>query len=210
LVKNSKDKGNRYERLIAKEMGKYWGAVFNRSPGSGSYRGSREHELTGDLVTDPADKFPFSLEAKNRQTGNWTLESVVLNKHDVKNWYAQSVNDARRAGLVPMLVFTRNYADDFVMIPYEADTFSKILNNKYPIMATVVTYIDEIKDTEHSYLVQVTTLDGFRSLDKNHYIDTFYKNDDWEKTEITLQSEDNRTVSEQATSILDIMFNDDD
>lgn len=206
---NSKNKGNIYERKIAKEMGNYWGAVFNRSPGSGSYRGSREAELTGDLVTDPADKFPFSLEAKNRQTGDWTLESIVLNKHDVMNWWAQSVGDAERSGnLAPMLVFTRNYADDFVMIPFESETFAKILNYNQPGMVTVVTYEDEMKEEVHSYLVIVTTLEGFMAIEKQHYIDTYLDNNNWKNTQIYTEGREDETVREAASSILDQMFGD--
>lgn len=204
---HSKNKGNNYERKIAKIFGEHWESEFSRVWNSGSYRGSaRADQIVGDIVTDPSDNYPFVIEAKHRE-GGWTLESVMINKHDVRNWWKQVVDDAERVGKTPLLVFTRNYAEDFVMIPYDQGIYRTLITSGHPIVTTPITYEDKMTESERTFVVLITTVEGYTSIDKKEYIER-YSEDTWRDTEIRIQEEEKETISEQATNVLDLMFGD--
>lgn len=206
MARNSKRKGNAYELKLAKELGDHWGSVFNRTPGSGAYRGAREDEMVGDIVTDPADRYPFVIEAKNRE-GGWTLESIVLDRHDIKNWWQQVVEDAERVDKIPLLIFTRNYAEDFVMMPYHKETHSKLMSKGFEHMITTVTYHDELETLDRTFIVLIYTLEGYKYIRKEFYLEHL-SNYDWQSTEITIDDREEKTIQESANDILSMMFGD--
>lgn len=161
---SSKQKGNKYERKVSKDFTEWWGTEFYRAPGSGSLHWSADLNLAGDVVTGPEAGFPFVIEAKNRQSGDWTLESIVLDKHDIKNWWAQVVVDARRVKKTPMLVFTRNRAEDFVMIPYTEEAYNMIMGTDNPVMRTWLAYEEELTKQKEKFDVLVTTITGLSTF----------------------------------------------
>lgn len=179
MSKNSKQKGNRYELKIAKEISKWWGADFHRVPASGGLGWGQDMRVAGDIVAPPNVPFPFVLELKNRETGNWTLESIMLNIHDIKHWWQQVVNDSRRVERVPCLIFTRNRAKDFIMIPYYEDTYNDLVEEGYPVQRTVVTYEEELSQQEESFDVLITTMEGFTSRKPKYWVE--FPWGDWEE-----------------------------
>lgn len=203
-------KGKAYERKVAKYLSNWWKPFkFSRVPQSGAYRGANESEFAGDIATEPASRFPFVVECKHRE-GGWTLESVLLNKLDVRNWWAQCVGDARRVKRSPLLIFTRNYADDFVMIPYREDVYEEIVQRKDPVMRTVVTYKDEVTLVEESFDVLVTTIGGLTKFSKDYLIDR-YSGDGWEAATLieyeTSSQEEEKDLGEEIGSLLDKVRN---
>lgn len=68
MRKNSRNKGSRFERTIAKAWESWTGYKFSRTPGSGGW--AKAKDAMGDLVcTDEkhSRRFPFSIECKNYQ-----------------------------------------------------------------------------------------------------------------------------------------------
>ena len=74
---NSKNKGNRFERTIAKFFQDWTGYKFSRTPGSGGW--AKAKDSFGDLVcTDEkhSRRFPFSIECKSYQ--DLKFEHILL------------------------------------------------------------------------------------------------------------------------------------
>lgn len=170
---SSKSKGNTYERKIAKVFTNWWGHDHYRVPASGALNWASDMNISGDITTIPEAHNPFVMELKNRQTGNWTLESVVLGVHDVHNWWAQVVRDATETHKVPLLIFTRNRAKDFIMLPYSDFIYTKFENADLPSMVTTIHYKNETTDTIYYYRVFVSTLDSFMSFEPKFWKDYY-------------------------------------
>lgn len=108
---NSRTKGNRFERAMAKWFTEWTGYEFGRVPGSGSLRWKKTDSITGDITcTDDkhARRFLFSVECKSYQ--EIRFEHLLLNKKSCKinNFWAQAFNDAERAGKLPILIMKYN------------------------------------------------------------------------------------------------------
>lgn len=122
---NSKQKGSEYERKIAKILSKWWGEEFNRTPMSGGLHWKQDNRVAGDIVTPPDSVYPWTTECKKRQ--EWDLEQVLKGTGDVEKWWSQAVGDGERVGLRPLLIFSKNFAPDYVMLDYK--DFCKLTNN---------------------------------------------------------------------------------
>lgn len=107
---NSKSKGSKNERAIAKLLTLWTGYEFARVPMSGGLGWQNRIQVTGDVIpTDPKEmvKFPFSVEAKFYR--EIVLDSPLLD-HRAKwqDWWDQSCNDAERSGKLPLVFMRRN------------------------------------------------------------------------------------------------------
>ena len=111
---NSRAKGARQERRIAKILGEYWGCKGTRVPLSGGWAKDR---ATGDVILD--DQWPFSIEIKHYKTVDW-LAVLSSDKCDLASFLQQAVNDAARMGKIPMLIARENAKKEFVFIPHES------------------------------------------------------------------------------------------
>lgn len=117
-VKNPKNKGNGFERKVAKMLSEWAGVKFMRTPSSGAIHNFQDKRVVSDIVAPLSiGQFPFSIECKNVECSwEWStfLEgtSVTINKH-----WDQCVTDARREGLVPLLVVTKNFRDIYGVMP---------------------------------------------------------------------------------------------
>src|SRR5690606_21174130 len=120
--RGAKAKGAAYENKVAKMLSKYWGGKFHRVPASGGLQWGNDHRVAGDIVAPPEADFPFVVECKKQE--GWVMEHIFLDIGKPREWWKQAVNDARRVGKTPMLVFSRNRAKDFVMLPYDGFIFS--------------------------------------------------------------------------------------
>ena len=123
---NSKTKGSGYELKIAKILSRYWGEEFNRTPMSGGLHWKQDNRVAGDIVTPPNSIYPWTTECKKRE--EWSLEQVLKGTGDVEKWWAQAVGDGERVGLRPLLIFSKNFAPDYVMLAF--NDFETIMKYK--------------------------------------------------------------------------------
>lgn len=166
-------------------MSLWWGYTFHRTPGSGSLHWQSENNVAGDIVAGDSSGFPFVCECKHQEAGSWTLESIILGKHDVKYWWQQVVADARRVNRVPLLMFTRNRADDFVMLPYDENLYMDLQLSKQVVARTIVTYTDKMTQVTESFDVLVTNYTGLSSLPPRYYIG-WAKETNWEEQSLII------------------------
>lgn len=105
---NSRSKGKRGERALAKVFSEWWGTEFTSTPLSGGFGTKKfrdDWNASGDLVT-PDDSFPFCVECKNAE--GWHLEQLFTSPECLLvKWWRQSVNETP-FGKIPLLVFKRN------------------------------------------------------------------------------------------------------
>ena len=124
---NSKDKGSRNERSVAKLFNIWTGYNFARTPQSGGLRWHKKDTI-GDIVcTDEihSRKFPFSIECKFHADVEFSylLDNTVSKKaNKVTLFWEQAKNDAERAGKEPLLFIRRNMM--------KADTHFVVMNQK--------------------------------------------------------------------------------
>lgn len=118
MAVNSRAKGKRYERKIAKIF-ETWAKTagvdltVRSTPLSGGWYQSGKYGVAGDLVATDA-KFPFGVECKSRE--GWSLEQMLSNaKCPIFAWREQNVRECP-AGKIPLLIFTKRLVPDYVMI----------------------------------------------------------------------------------------------
>ena len=117
---NSRNKGNTYERKIAKILSNAWGFPIVRTPNSGAFK----KLAPADII--PEDRkvwndFIFHLECKHRK--NWALEQLLREKAKcpVLTWYLEEEQKQVKAvgkkfyEKCMLLIFTKNYDVDYVM-----------------------------------------------------------------------------------------------
>lgn len=138
---NSRVKGSEYERKIAKILGAWYEEEFHRVPASGGLRWGKDNRVAGDITTPVESKFPFTVECKKRE--EWDLEQILKGTGEIEKWWQQSVNDSDRVDTLPFLVFSKNFAPDYVMIT--ACAFKKIVtaSKKVPFNYFVVSTCDK-------------------------------------------------------------------
>lgn len=161
MGKKSKTKGASYELKIAKLMSLWWRGDFHRVPASGGLNWGADSRVAGDIVPPQGLDFPFVIECKKRE--EWTMDHILLDISQPKEWWAQVVNDARRVKKVPMLIFSRNRAKDFVMIPYVEPFYDLLDVNHHDVMRTTVT-IKNIREEVQKFDVIVTTMDNIKRI----------------------------------------------
>ena len=109
-VFGSRDKGNRLERDVAKQLSEWWGEEksFRRTPLSGGW----DKRACGDLIVP--ERFPFTPELKNCE--GWELHQLLTSdKSMLDRHWAQAVGEVG-AGKKPLLIFTRNHQPVFYMM----------------------------------------------------------------------------------------------
>ena len=95
---NSKKKGNRFERVVAKYFTDWSGFKFGRTPGSGSFHNNRD--LGSDLICNDdkhKNRCCISIECKNYQ--DIRFEHVLLGNKRCKifSFWEQAQRDAKIA-----------------------------------------------------------------------------------------------------------------
>lgn len=159
--RGARNKGQGYERTIAKKLSPWWGGTFNRTPGSGSLHWGSDNRVAGDIVAPPEVDFPFVTECKKHE--GWTIDHVLLDIGDPSKWWGQVVTDARRVKKVPMLIFSRNRAKDFVMIPYDDWLYKRLSTIGNNTMRTTVSF-KNIRDEVQHFDVVVTVFDDLSQI----------------------------------------------
>ena len=122
---NSKKKGNRFERVVAKYFTDWSGFKFGRTPGSGSFHNNRD--LGSDLICNDdkhKNRCCISIECKNYQ--DIRFEHVLLGNKRCKifSFWEQAARDAKRTKKFPILCMRYNSMPRgeffFVVNPYIA------------------------------------------------------------------------------------------
>lgn len=163
--RGAKVKGSGYELKTSKKFSTWWGGQFSRTPGSGSLHWGSDQRVAGDIIAPQGMDFPFVIECKKHE--GWTIDHVLLNIGEPKDWWSQVVTDARRVKLVPMLIFSRNRAKDFVMIPYLESFYRGLSGITDEVMRTNVT-IKNIRGELQTFDVMVTTYDVISKVPPEH------------------------------------------
>lgn len=132
MRKNSRNKGSRFERTIAKAWETWTGYKFSRTPGSGGW--AKAKDAMGDLVcTDEkhSRRFPFSIECKNYQEIKFEHILLGLKSCKIISFWEQATKDAKRAGKIPILIMRYNSMPKgeafFIVEAEEIDSF--LMNN---------------------------------------------------------------------------------
>ncbi len=134
---NSKKKGSKFERTIAKAFTKWTGYEFSRSPQSGALRWKSTEHIASDVVcTDPKyeRKWNFIIECKSYK--DIRFEQTLLENKTAKvlKFWNQAKEDAARAKKLPILIMRYNgmpAGEAFFMVD-QATAFS-ILRDKEQI-----------------------------------------------------------------------------
>lgn len=112
-VVHSRNKGNSFERSVAKEISEWTGTIVTRTPMSGGYN------KFGDITPkDPKlmQTFPFCIELKNREAWDFSELLKGTNKGvGIVSWWLQCVGDSEKSKKLPLLVFTKNLEPNYAM-----------------------------------------------------------------------------------------------
>lgn len=199
---NSKKKGDKFERKIAKILGDWWGVKFNRTPQSGGASWASSNNAVGDILPPAHAGFPLVIECKHRE--EWTMDNVLLNNREPHTWWAQVIGDSSTVNKAPCLIFTRNRGSIYVALPYIEQVYLDLRDKSFPIMRTDF-IIENIRKDKLYYDVLITTIDGLTSLPTS-YIISHYGN--FKTTEYKLvESEVTKKTSIEDDTIIDDLLN---
>lgn len=116
-MKNPKAKGNGFERVVAKLLSDWAGVKFMRTPASGAIHNFKDKRVVSDIVPPLSiGKFPFSIECKKVEC-SWEFSTLLEGtSQTLKQHWKQCTDDATREGLVPLLIFTKNFREIYAMM----------------------------------------------------------------------------------------------
>lgn len=119
---NSKNKGSEFERAVAKMLTLWSGYEFHRTPMSGALHWTNDKRVVSDIVPPQElidEGWPFSIECKKVEN-SWEFNCFLDGtSQTLKEHWKQCCDDAVRECMVPMLVFSKNRRDIFVMLKSE-------------------------------------------------------------------------------------------
>ena len=98
---NANQKGKRFELKIAKDLAKKFYSNIRRTPNSGGL------SIKGDIMTTTGILSEYSWECKNQE------------KLNIWKALQQSQGDARGTLKIPLVVFTKNFENDYVALKYD-------------------------------------------------------------------------------------------
>lgn len=105
---NSRTKGIKNERDLAKALEKWTGKKFARVPSSGGLRWTNTVNACGDLIAQDKDfNFPFSIETKHYK--KITVTETLRSNSKIFTFWEQAVRDANRANKLSILFVKGNY-----------------------------------------------------------------------------------------------------
>jgi len=108
---NSKNKGSKNERSLAKLFEKWTGYEFSRTPSSGGLRWSNTDSTVGDLICSDKQHsryFRFSVEAKFHRDINFEQLLLPNKNKKILEFWGQALEDSERSGKVPLLFMRYN------------------------------------------------------------------------------------------------------
>lgn len=160
---NGKAKGSEYERKIAKLLAKWSGMELRRTPLSGGWA-RQNPRASGDIVCITGDDFPLHVECKDQESYSW--ETALHGKGPLVDWWDQTIRTCPE-GKIPVLVFSRAYYDDWVMIRKEDVPAYFLMNDE--VFSTVIylknRYIILLKEVLENFKVKDFVRDNARTTD---------------------------------------------
>jgi len=144
-----KAKGTRYEKKIAKKIGKWWCGDENalvHAPGSGSRIHTHQGIFPGDIV--PAKSVPdYCLSVETKHWEDWSIDELLRYPKSpfIIEGLKQCLNNANTVNFFPMFIFTKNYFPDILLFPLEiffdvsdTDELARILlPQRYGLLLTI-------------------------------------------------------------------------
>lgn len=119
---NSKNKGSEFERKVAKMLTEWSGQEYHRTPMSGALHWKNDKRVVSDIVPpqDLVDRgWPFSLECKKVEDAQWEFSAFIEGTSmTLKDHWKQCYEDAQREQMIPLLIFSKNRRDTFVMMEH--------------------------------------------------------------------------------------------
>ena len=117
--KGKKQKGDNFERLIARQIGEWWEGdkdSFWRTSGSGS-RAHRDDIHPGDIgpVKNLKTLFPFCIECRNRES--WTIDEIFKSSvPDLLVWTVENI-DVAGPNYLSLIIAKRKYNPPLAVFP---------------------------------------------------------------------------------------------
>ena len=134
-----------------------------RTPASGAIHNFNDKRVVSDIVAPLSlGNFPFSIECKNVNC-SWEFStllegtSVTLNNH-----WSQCTEDAKREGLIPLLVFTKNFRKVYAMM--RQSDFQRLNITIKPMLTIELQYI-KVVIVSFDKLLESITVDQLIALD---------------------------------------------
>lgn len=144
MGKKSKNKGDNFERKVAKILAEWWGTKLKRTPLSGGWG----TEITkGDVVpVDKENNFPFCVEVKaNECFSPWHLFLEEIPGY-LLEWWGQANADPDKP---PLLVVKNNHRSPLALFPVyiideEVDLSFPILLRKVEGISVIITNLSDL------------------------------------------------------------------
>ena len=108
---NSRTKGSKNERDIAKWWKSWTGFEFTRTPSSGGLRWKKTDNISADIVCSDdkhSRRFPFSIECKSYKDINFEHVLLGNKKCKILEFWHQATHDAVRSHKIPILMMRYN------------------------------------------------------------------------------------------------------
>ena len=175
-ARGAKQKGSRAQRDVAKLLGLWFFAdsnAFHSTPASGGLRWSKDVAKTrGDIVCSADSNFPYSIEIKNQEKGEWDLLSILLNEGPImKKWWDQCLDDAIAVDKNPWLIMTRNQIP-FISITRSNSFDGELFDGKY-----LKTIKDPYFKFDDMYITPLASLlSANPPVNRDHLINGYFTN----------------------------------
>jgi hypothetical protein len=117
-----KFKGHGFERRLANVLTKWSGYAWKRVPLSGGWN---KIVVSGDIFCvaeygrnsgQERIVVPFSLECKCSESWDFVHFFKDSEKSPLYQWWQQASSDAKQAGKLPAMIFTKNFLPVFIML----------------------------------------------------------------------------------------------
>lgn len=114
---NSRDKGSKFERKIAKMLSEGYGVEFHRTPLSGGLHWKEANGVSGDIVPPDTINFPYNIECKNVET-DWDFDKIIAGTSKFWEFWEQASKDAKDSKKIPLLIFKKNRKDIHIALSF--------------------------------------------------------------------------------------------
>ena len=125
---NSKNKGNKAERVVCKILSKWSNKEFSRVPASGGLRWKKTDNIAGDITcSEPNHLCYLSFEIKSYKNINFADLLVLPKNIDILTFWNQARQDAKRAKKVPLLFMRYNrLPKDFYFVVMTSSLYKEV------------------------------------------------------------------------------------
>lgn len=166
MPSKSKNKGNGFEREVAKILGEWWGEPFQRTPNSGALRWNGNFWTFGDLL--PPESFPCVIECKFYKKSNLNiLLTGTPQPGNMLGWWAQCIEDVDRAEkelgkkLIPILITKANFQPRLICLP--RTVFRKLYKgSKIPYITAAPLHLSEFAILKLDYFLEYVDKQKFQ------------------------------------------------